>query len=45
MKNDFHRRRFIKNSALFVGAGMSFPTALPYGYTHLRLTTLPVIKA
>ena len=25
MKNDLSRRRFIKNSALFVGAGMSFP--------------------
>ena len=45
MKDSHSRRRFIKNSALFVGAGMSFLAALPYGSTHLRLTTLPVIKS
>jgi hypothetical protein len=36
MKNNFSRRQFIKNSALFVGAGMSFPAAANFRGRHQR---------
>ncbi|MDB6016596.1 MAG: hypothetical protein JWR19_1085 [Pedosphaera sp.] len=41
MKNQFSRRRFIKNSALFVGAGMSFPILRTSADEIIESATLP----
>ncbi len=41
MKNHFSRRRFIKKSALFVGAGMSFPVLRTFADDTNAPATLP----
>ena len=42
MKNSFSRRQFVKNSALFVGAGMSFPLLRTFAADTNMPATTPI---